>query len=87
MQCALRLWRAVVWHGSCANILLRFRPGPGNHDCPPRYDMISGALFFLDLTLHRLAPSVDLTITSVVAFTASDALSAFLRPQPQNNMY
>ena len=24
MQCALRLWRAVVWHGSCANILLRF---------------------------------------------------------------
>ena len=31
-QCALRLWRAVVWHGSCANILLRFRPGPGYHE-------------------------------------------------------
>ena len=61
MQCALRLWRAVVWHGSCANILSRFRPGPGNHDCPPRYDMISGALFFLGLKLHRLTPSVDLT--------------------------
>ena len=30
-QCALRLWRAVVWHSSCANILSRFRPGPGYH--------------------------------------------------------
>ena len=36
MQCALRLWRAVVWHGSCANILSRFRPSPGNHATPPR---------------------------------------------------
>lgn len=36
-QCALRLWRAVVWHGSCANILSRFRPGPGYHVAPPRY--------------------------------------------------
>ncbi|WP_446924469.1 hypothetical protein, partial [Klebsiella pneumoniae] len=25
----------------------------------PRYDMISGALFFLALTLHRLTTSVD----------------------------
>ncbi len=61
MQCAQRLWRAVVWHGSCANILSRFRPGPGNHDGPPRYDMISGDLFFLALKLHRLTLSVDLT--------------------------
>ncbi len=60
-QCALRLWRAVVWHGSCANILSRFRPGPGNHDGPPRYDMISEDLFFLALTLHRLTLSDDLT--------------------------
>ncbi|MGS4627085.1 hypothetical protein ACKURT_25380, partial [Enterobacter roggenkampii] len=28
---------------------------------PPRYDMISGALFFLGLTLHRPQASVDLT--------------------------
>ncbi|MCP6385171.1 hypothetical protein NL438_25895, partial [Klebsiella pneumoniae] len=28
---------------------------------PPRYDMISGALFFLALTLHRLTTSVDPT--------------------------
>ena len=62
MQCALRLWRAVVWHGSCANILSRFRPGPGNHDGPPRYDMISGDLFFLALKLHRLTLSVDLPL-------------------------
>lgn len=69
-QCALRLWRAVVWHGSCANILLRFRPGPGYHVAPPRMSMISGALFFLALTLHRLTPSVDLTtIYHNVSFT------------------
>lgn len=30
-QCALRLWRAVVWHGSCAKIPSRFRPSPGYH--------------------------------------------------------
>ncbi len=60
MQCALRLWRAVVWHGSCANILSRFRPGPGYHVHPPRLSMISGALFFLlPLNYTRTASPVE----------------------------
>ena len=40
-QSGLRLWRAVVWHGSCANIPSRFRTWPWlscasakiEHDC------------------------------------------------------
>lgn len=36
-----------------------FVPGPGYHVHPPRLSMISGASFFLALTLHRLATSVD----------------------------
>jgi hypothetical protein len=35
-QSGLRLWRAVVWHGSCANILQGFVPSPGYHAHPPR---------------------------------------------------
>lgn len=29
---------------------------------PPRFDMISGALFFMAVTLHRMATSVDPTM-------------------------
>jgi hypothetical protein len=60
MQCALRLWRAVVWHVSCANILSRFRPGPGYHADPPRFEHDAGALFFLlPLNYTRTASPVE----------------------------
>jgi len=45
----LSLWRAVVLHSACANILLRFYAWPWFHipSAKSRYEF--GALFFLPL--------------------------------------
>jgi hypothetical protein len=58
MQCALRLWRAVVWHGSCANIL-SVSPGlvimlsaKNEHD-------FRGFVFLLPLNYTRTASPVE----------------------------
>ena len=70
---SLKRWSAALLNPACAyggllsgtvhvlRFLQGFVPSPGYHVHPPRLSMISGASFFLVLTLHRLATSVDLT--------------------------
>ncbi len=70
---SLKRWSAALLNPACAyggllsgtvhvlRFLQGFVPGPGYHVHPPRLSMISGASFFLVLTLHRLATSVEPT--------------------------